>query len=91
MLHDPTRGHWTAAQCWDSDGQHKSSESLPAVRRARAEWFYLKPDENLSERTKTPQIPGPLDKGACARLVEFTPLFHPPSIVVEPRAAPLGT
>jgi hypothetical protein len=22
-----------------------------------AEWLYLKPDENLGERTKTPQIP----------------------------------
>jgi len=31
-----------------------------------------------------------LDKGACARLVEFTRSFRLPSIVAEPRAAPLG-
>jgi len=29
----------------------------PAAGLARAEWLYLKPDENLGERTKTPQIP----------------------------------
>ena len=62
-----------------------------AVGRARAERLYLKPHENSGERTKTTQIPDPLDKVACARLVEFTWWFRLPSIVAEPRAAPLGT